>query len=186
MEDVEEKPINDFYHLMLMMPPRDTKSNHYRIINMLTVMAECHVAAREIFETELMKPIIDSDAADVDMLVSLRTAWEDVKGESEKSENYARREMSVRFTQDEIETYSSLRNLKLEKIEDILNSFSKRRLLGEKDVKEAHDALHEDMEDIKVEMRSIGRNRTGYSSGEGLGHSDDDEHKDDETRPLRR
>jgi NhaP-type Na+/H+ or K+/H+ antiporter len=180
MEDIEEKPINDFYHLMLLMPARENKSNHYRIINMLLTMADCHVAARGIFENELMKPIIESDAADVDMLVSLRTAWEEVQGESEKSENYARREMSVRFSQEEIETYSTLRNLHLGKIEEILHSFAKRKLLSEKDVVEAHDALHEDMIDIKLEMRSIGGDRGAYDSDEQIGDPDD------ETRPLNR
>ena len=183
MEDVEEKPINDFYHLMLMMPSRETKSNHYRIINMLTTMAESHVAAREIFEKELMKPVIESDAADVDMLVSLRTCWETVQSESQKSENYARREMSVRFTQEEIETYSTLRNLHIEKIEEILHSFANRKLLGEKDVEEAHDALHEDMEDIKAEMRSIGRDSSAINSvgSDHIVEGDDD----DETHPLK-
>ena len=183
MEDVEEKPINDFYHLMLMMPSRETKSNHYRIINMLTVMAESHVHAREIFENELMQPVIESEAADVDMLVSLRTAWEEVRGESEKSENYARREMSVRFSQDEIEMYSSLRNLPLDNVEVILESFSKRKLLGEKDIEEAHEALHEDMDDIKAHMRSIGRSTSTYNSETGEDAPDGGD--DDEKRPLK-
>jgi NhaP-type Na+/H+ or K+/H+ antiporter len=196
-EDAVTKPLNDFYYLMLMMPSRETKTNHYRVINMLTTMAECHMTARELFEEDLLNPILSSvDPSDSAMVVALKSAWEQVRTESEKCEKYAKREISVRFTADEISMYYTLRNLEVHKIHKILEMYADRGMLTDKDLEDAHEALNEDLCDIKEEMRAIGEGRTeqddqqtsrrpnSSTSGENTSHNDGLS-DDDETRPLK-
>jgi hypothetical protein len=182
---------------MLMMPSRETKTNHYRVINMLTTMAECHMTARELFEEDLLNPILSSvDPSDSAMVVALKSAWEQVRTESEKCEKYAKREISVRFTADEISMYYTLRNLEVHKIHKILEMYADRGMLTDKDLEDAHEALNEDLCDIKEEMRAIGEGRTeqddqqtsrrpnSSTSGENTSHNDGLS-DDDETRPLK-
>ena len=180
-EDSHTKPLNDFYHLMLMMPSRETKSNHYRVINMLTTMAECHMTAREIFEVDIFNPILKSASEfEPSMVAVLRSAWEEVKEESEKCEKYAKREISVRFSAEVISTYYTLRNLEVNKLHEMMELFSARRMITEKDLEDAQEALHEDMHDIKGEMRNIGEGRSQQNTdGEYV-----DQGMDDDRHPL--
>lgn len=155
-EDAENVPLNDFYHLMVILPSRDVTANHYRVIYALITFVECHITAREIFEKDLIEPVLSIGSADRAMISAIQDAWEEIKVESSNSEQYAKNETSIRFDHDTIDTFLTLRNLKVGKVKRILKHFHSRQLLNEKDSEESNEAFVEDMEAVKATMRTIG------------------------------
>jgi CPA1 family monovalent cation:H+ antiporter len=153
LELVEAKPIQDFYHLMVNLPPRDATHSQYRVIYILTTFAEYHASARAIVDKELLAPMKEIDG---EMPEKLLTAWVRVEKESELSEQFARRELSLRFDERLINKFLTLRSLKLAKVERLIEKFASRGLLSDKDSEESHEAFVEDMASIKSTLRAIG------------------------------
>ena len=156
MEEIENQPLNDFYHLMVILPSRQSKSDHYRVIYILTTFIESHMTARAAFEKELLQPVRDSGAASEAMLGRLNEAWAIVATESVNSEEFAKREVLIRFDHDCMSTFFGLRNLRVKRLHSLLEHYRTRGLLCEKDSEESHEAFVEDMEGIKDAMRKIG------------------------------
>lgn len=156
LDEAEKVPINDFYHLMVGIPSRDSKTNHYRVIYILSTFAEAHMTARDVFGKDLLQPVSDSGLGDAAMISKLQEAWNEVREESLKSSEFAKREIAVRFNHDEMSQFFELRNLRLRRVRRVMQDFRQRQLISERDSEESHEAFVEDLEAIKGTMRSIG------------------------------
>ena len=162
----ETEPLNDFYHLMVILPSRDITAEHYRVIYALTTFIECHLTARHIFECELVHPVVTSLGPQDSMVAALQDAWESIKVESANSEQYAKNEISVRFNHETIDKFLTLRNLNLRKVREFLRKSHGRRILNERDSEDSNEAFVEDMEAIKCTMRAIGEGTDEHNGEE--------------------
>jgi NhaP-type Na+/H+ or K+/H+ antiporter len=152
-EDVSNKGLSDFYHLMVTLPPRETVSSQYRIMYTLCSFVDAHEKSREIIEKDVFDPlrVVEGRVPPV-----LERAWAKVAQESRVSEEYARQELSIRFNRDLIAKFLTLRRLNISRIETLIEDFVARGIVSENDTEESHEAFVEDLASIKATLRAIG------------------------------
>ena len=166
LEEADKKPINDFHHLMVTLPLRDSANEQYRGIYTLALFMEGHGKARHWTEAEVLGPAVERKG---DMSHKLEEAWSVIKKESQASEALAKQEFTARFSPEMIASFSTLRGLKLGPIDELIHHFHTRGLTTEKDSEESHEALIEDITAIKATMRSLGQpHETQDHEEEGL------------------
>ena len=158
LEEIETKAIQDFYHLMVVLPSRESTHSEYRVIYTLASFIQYHAKAREIINKEVLGPL---KAVDGEMPEVLVRSWEQVEKESQMSEEFARRELSLRFDKKVTDQFFVLRGLEVEKVEHLIEKSISRGLVPEKDSEESHEAFIEDMTSIKSTLRVIGASTSG-------------------------
>jgi NhaP-type Na+/H+ or K+/H+ antiporter len=153
LEEVEIKPIQDFYHLMIALPSRDALHSQYRVIYILTTFAEYHSRTREVIVKEILPPMFGPDGQAPSVLAS---AWSTIEKESQLNEQFARRELSLRFNESLIRKFMALRTLNIAKVERTIEKFAAWGLITDIDSEESHEAIIEDLTSIKMTLRAIG------------------------------